>query len=49
MGAVYKTLKDNLGATFTPAVQKSWKIVLNVVQETMIGDNYEPKEELPED
>jgi len=49
MGAVFKTLKDNLGASFTPAVQKAWKVVLNIVQETMIGDNYEQKVELPED
>ena len=49
MNAVIKTLKDNLGSDFTPAVKKSWKLVLNVVQETMIGDNYEKKEILPED
>ena len=45
MGAVIKTLKDGLGASFTPDVEKSWLVVLNIVQETMIGDNYE----LPED
>lgn len=49
MGAVLKTLKDNLGADFTPAVEKAWKVTLKIVQETMISDNYEPKEELPED
>ena len=49
MNAVIKTLKDNLGSDFTPAIKKSWKVVLNVVKETMIVDNYEKKEILPED
>ena len=41
MSAVVKTLKDNLGAIFTPAVQKAWKVTLNIVQDTMISDNYD--------
>ena len=40
-----KTLKDNLGTIFTPAVEKAWQVTLNIVQDTMISDNYE----LPED
>jgi hypothetical protein len=54
MAAVMKTLRDGLGAIFTPVVAKAWKVTLNIVEATMIGDNYEPKEvpkpkELPED
>ena len=49
MGAVLKTLKDNLGDTFTPAIEKAWKVTLKIVEETMIGDNYDQKPELPED
>lgn len=42
MDAVFKTLKDNLGVTdFSPVTQKAWKVILNVVKETMIGQNYE--------
>jgi hemoglobin-like flavoprotein len=40
MNAAFKVLKDNLGSEFTPAVQKAWRVVLNIVKETMIGDNY---------
>jgi hemoglobin-like flavoprotein len=31
MNAAFKVLKDNLGSEFTPAIQKAWKVVLNVV------------------
>ena len=41
INAVLKFLKDNLGAEFTPPVQKAWKVVLNIVQQTMISDNYD--------
>ena len=44
MDAVIKTLEDNLGLDFNQEVKKAWRNVLNVVQETMIGDNYEDSE-----
>ena len=49
MGAIIKTLKDNLGASFTPKVEKAWRVSLDYVYETMISHHYEQKEELPED
>ena len=42
-------MKDALGASFTPAIEKSWKVVLDIVEATMISENYEQQEELPED
>jgi len=44
MGAVLKTLKAGLGEAFTPVVKKAWKVVLDIVQETMISDHYENNE-----
>ena len=32
MDAVMKTLKDGLGATFTPIVAKAWRVTLNIVE-----------------
>jgi nitric oxide dioxygenase len=31
MGAVIKTLKDNLGENFTPVVEKAWEVTLRIV------------------
>lgn len=49
MKATIKVFKDNMGAEFTPQLEKAWKVTLNVFEGAMISDNYEPKEELPED
>jgi len=31
MGAIIKTLKDNLGSDFTLSLRKAWKVVLKIV------------------
>ena len=50
MNALFKTLEDNLSEEqFNPLTQKAWRVILNVVQETMISDNYDKKNEVPEE
>ena len=40
MGAIMKTLKENLGGLWTPEVEKSWQTFLDFVSMEMISDNY---------
>jgi len=41
MKATIKVFKDNMGAEFTPQLEKAWQVTLNVFEGAMISDNYE--------
>lgn len=45
--ALITTMRVGLKKSWTPEIEKAWESIYQIIQDTMIGDNYEPND--PED
>ena len=43
MEAVIKAFKDALRSTFTPQIERSWRLFVNLISTEMISDNFDIK------
>ena len=42
--ALITTMRVGLKKSWTPEIEKAWEAIYQIIQDTMIGDNYEPND-----